>query len=47
MSIKLLFGEETYLLETKLKRLKKDFTILDNKLIAHKGIYGYSNKHYC
>ena len=25
MSIKLLFGEETYLLETKLKRLKKDF----------------------
>lgn len=27
-----------------IKRLKKDFTILDNKLIAHKGIYGYSNK---
>ena len=25
MSIKLLYGEETYLLETKLKRLKKDF----------------------
>ena len=25
MAIKLLFGEETYLLETKLKRLKKDF----------------------
>lgn len=23
------------------KRLKKDFSILDNKLIAHKGIYGY------
>ena len=27
-----------------IKRLKKDFTILDNKLIAHKGIYGYSYK---
>ena len=25
MSVKLLFGEETYLLETKLKRIKKDF----------------------
>ena len=25
MSIKLLYGEETYLLETKLKKIKKDF----------------------
>ena len=25
MSVKLLFGEETYLLETKLKKLKKSF----------------------
>ena len=25
MSVKLLYGEETYLLETKLKRIKKDF----------------------
>ncbi len=27
-----------------IKRLNKNFTILDRKLIAHKGIYGYSNR---
>lgn len=27
-----------------IKRLKRNFTILDRKLIAHKGIYGYSYK---
>ena len=26
------------------KRLNKDFSLLDDTLIAHKGIYGYSNK---
>ena len=26
------------------KRLNKNFSLLDNDLIAHKGIYGYSQK---
>ena len=26
------------------KRLNKDISLLDDTLIAHKGIYGYSNK---
>ena len=30
MSVHLLYGEETYLLETKLKRIKKDFGELVN-----------------
>ena len=30
MAIQLLFGEETYLLETRLKKIKKDFGVLVN-----------------